>query len=55
MFIEFIQNLLGPPPEVLVSTATLEYIFGFIILIYIVKSVFSLFYFVGGIFNNYDN
>lgn len=55
MFIDFIQNLLGPPPEVLYSPETLEYIFGFIILIYIIKAIFSVFYIIGGLVNNYDD
>lgn len=55
MFEDFLVSLLGSPPEVLASPEMILYIFSFIILIYIIKSFFSLFYMVAGVFNGRDD
>ena len=55
MFQDFLVNLLGSPPEVLSSPEMILYIFSFILLIYIIKSFFSLFYAIAGFNSGRDD
>ena len=55
MFQEFLINLIGSPPETLASPEMILYIFSFILLTFIIKSFFSIFYAIAGFFNGRDD
>ena len=55
MFQSFLENIIGSPPQVLASPEMFIYIFSFILLIYIIKSFFSLFYAIAGFINGRDD
>ena len=55
MFEQFLINLIGSPPEALDSPEMITYIFCFILLLYIIKSFFSLFYMIAGFINGRDD
>ncbi len=55
MFYNFLIDLIGSPPATLDSPEMITYIFCFILLIFIIKSFFSIFYAIAGFFNGRDD